>query len=615
MAYQEIDEIIKSTSYTSLLFGTYKESPVWSTFFSVVDEVFTGLFKSKLSQLVNVRVPDKVSREINILNASNFGFNIKNSFFTNDEYINLIENLKLYERKKGTKYFMDILGLIKSAHFNVYQLWTSDYKVFERDSVWVQNQSILKDYKRTFDVTLTTIDDGSILDTVTEWADDGTTYGVVSEYVDEGIITAESLKTELPDINDPDYYVGKYYPTSHVDLEYDVTLFPISEDDIRYLFYKLAPIHLVLNLIDGTTYTDTVNLYIAVGPGLERSWDTFAIWANYEAYLYLNALFYEVEEYTGGRLYYNYTNEFTPDKLEVLEYYDKAYNLNINSNIIDGSTLPSFTCSRTTNAWVLDYTSGNYLQLKEFGINIIRHVTNEGLLLENSSINWITNSDKPGNHSSSLEAGVWTLSSVGDLFNNSKVHIYSSQRDEYIDAGKSFTFTSTGEVLNIDTEEDCLNVQLEKGYASTSPIITSTIKSRAIDLYYTTNNVANSKYYMRFFKHIDDKIATSHVLSMGSGFVDTVTLNCNYNSTDGYTLEVSTMYNQVKSILLTIPFSLQEFGVILTPTTITIQLDGKEYTTNFTINLAQQLRLGADWLQQTGFNGYLTHLIRANLLS
>lgn len=605
MEKRSVDEIIDGMTYTSLLFGTYKENPVWYRFFEIIDDTFS-IFKTKLKQLVTVRVPDKATREINILTASNLGFNIKNSYFTNEEYINLIENLKIYERKKGTKYFMNILGLVKSAHFNVYPLWTSDYKTFERDSVWVQQNSILKDYKRVIDSTFRIISDGYIMDSPTRIIDEGSIKVAANVLERDGIIDENSMQTQLPDITDPDYYTNKYYPTSHVDIDYDVDKFPISEDDIRYLFYKVAPIHLVLNLIDGVIYADSVYLYLALGPVLERSWDTIPTWANYEAYLYYNALYHDTETYNGSFLYYNYT-----ETKDLVENFDKTFphKFKLVTASKDINTLYTFICNRVTRAFSVNYDNNNYQTVTEHPSNEERYIWGEGILLEKNSINFVEMSSTPGTKTVSIPSGTYTISSVGTNINNNRVYISSNKRNLILELNQSYTFETTGEVITIVVDERCDNVQLEKGSYASSPIITEKIRSRSVDLYYSNNRIKDSRFTLKFRK-FDDKL-NSFVCSVGASFIDCC--NVEFNYIDGkYYIQVKKGTSTGDILLGQVEADLNEFTIISTPNSYDIKTELGELHIDFEVEPVQ-LRLGSDWRQLNGFNGYLTHLLREKL--
>lgn len=586
----DVTQILENRSYTKLLYGSYSENPTWVEFMNCITEVFNENFGKQLIQLVNVNVPHKSTREINIGHAKNMGFDLKNSFFSNEEYIALIENLKLYEKKKGTKHFISILGLIKSAHFNIYQLWTSDYIDFERESQWVLNNSILKDYNRIVNNYIDKITYGIVNNKATSTISYGLVADKSTSQLTYGIINEFTMGKNLPDINNPNYYKGKYYPTSHVDIDYDIEKYPISESDIRYLFYKLAPANLVLNMIDGVIYVDSAYLYMTALANLEQSYDTFIGWAMYEGTLYTYPFDFLIShDITSPVLYYKLDNE---DKKKV-NCFDKSW-----------YSLPSgFTCVRSSKAWYVEKE-----QLKEVESNTIRFIDNKGILLEPKSTNLLKNSNVFKKQHIILKPNTYTLSFYG---REDSYLVLSGLVNTQIKTNEPYTF-KVGEEgsLYITPYGNVFNIQLEESPFATSQIITSdNTYQRTTDVYVSTNTtVLDSTCFFKFTKNKDNRL--SYLFSYGSGFNDTLDV---YYDSKLYIEQILNNNKQKTEIEWNgegeIGFELR-LDSKANNFVLKVVLNNKVTEVPFTLGTyATAFRLGADWFGNNGLNGYLTYLL------
>jgi hypothetical protein len=138
-------------------------------------------------------------------------------------YRRLVQGLGEFRTEKGTPSFIDFIGYFLNIELTMVPLWTLDFKTF---------------------------------------------------------VPLSQVPDELNTLNYATYVPGQYYPTSYVGLTYDgfavyeLPYADVNPTDIQTLFYKLAPIHLVLDWIASIFNTDT-NLYVAA-VNLARSESTSA---------------------------------------------------------------------------------------------------------------------------------------------------------------------------------------------------------------------------------------------------------------------------------------------------------------------------------------------------
>lgn len=236
----------KRHDITDMLNTRLRSNPVWVSLFNAVNEVFNNNITEPRKQLATIRDPnlyhrgdwvDLGSSENAIVNrvivnddgsvkvlaqkpndfsgtsiefdlptnlkdrdtlikgAQRHGFNYFSDTLTDADYARLNKYIENYWPEAGTEQFARFIGFLKRMYLDVDQLWS-----FENDAA--DEYPELEVYQRGKGVHV--------------W--DG----------------------------------GTYYPTSHVQLRYDaLSNTNIDQVDLFFLFYLLAPIHLVLERIIG----------------------------------------------------------------------------------------------------------------------------------------------------------------------------------------------------------------------------------------------------------------------------------------------------------------------------------------------------------------------------
>ena len=205
--FSEID----FTSYLPSVFG---DNPFYTDYFDALTDTWQNsifpymrLF-SNIRQTIDLDTKDPQELYILIRNANLLGYKFISNFLNQKDYLKLVDFIARYYELEGTKQFANFLGYVKASKIKIEQLWSqvgiNDYTEFYYKSEIDTNNTILSNPGQT-----------------------------------------------TP---------GTWYPTSHKRISYDLTLFQnVShtqlvdyETTIRSLFYTLAPIHWVLELIAGT---------------------------------------------------------------------------------------------------------------------------------------------------------------------------------------------------------------------------------------------------------------------------------------------------------------------------------------------------------------------------
>lgn len=175
------------------------------------------------------------------------GLSYDNNLLANEEWLRIAEHVAQHWPEKGTDYFADFIGYIKNVVFTKMQLWTQDYKTFVDISKVPDNENTMN-YR---------------------------------------------------------YYVpGHYYPTAHCGLEYNALIFHPEPDDndIRNLFYKLAPIHLVLAWIAGYFNAPSAIQYYAMVGESEAIFNS----NTYTTFTTPNLVVYKAVNLEGSTSLYNF---------------------------------------------------------------------------------------------------------------------------------------------------------------------------------------------------------------------------------------------------------------------------------------------------------------------
>lgn len=175
-------------------------------------------------EFVTLPVQTLHDRNTMIAQASNSGFDYFSSTLQDDDYARIVTYVNKFWRFSGGDHFVDFMGFIKRTRFEIEQLWTQDIGHPGEPSVTdvpANENDYYPDLLRT------------------------------SEYLPK---VWDNLTFNLGDRVDPGL-PGYYYPTSHVELEYNVLSRPnVDKLDVMSLFYLLAPIHLVLERFAATIY-------------------------------------------------------------------------------------------------------------------------------------------------------------------------------------------------------------------------------------------------------------------------------------------------------------------------------------------------------------------------
>jgi hypothetical protein len=183
-----------------LLPQVFRTEEFWSDLLTSTAAILDEFVHAPLAAMANIRIPEAQSRIYKALNANMMGFEIKDSLMTDDGYDRLNNNVGNYLYEQGKDNFVCFLGYILGIKLSLVRLWTEDYVNF-----------LSSPGKTVF----------------------------------EG---------------------GSWYPTTHVGLIYDSnpnTNQPLpTEQELTELFYKHAPIDLVLKWIGLSTTIMMTPLYI-----------------------------------------------------------------------------------------------------------------------------------------------------------------------------------------------------------------------------------------------------------------------------------------------------------------------------------------------------------------
>ena len=442
-------DITSATYYNdwkTVLIPRLRETEAWSDLFDAISEVFANNIYKYIELLRYIRDPAKQDKQVNILQAEFLGFRYNSDKFTDEEYANIVYFLNYYNRKvKGTQDFINFLGWVKNAKFKLVQLWaTGKYN----------------------------------------YSDDPT---VEDPFEQEGWVTA---RNSLVDGTGQ----GLYYPTSHVDLTYNGEDFHIDESDVWYLFYKCAPIHLVLRSIAAVITADPYYLNFNLGANNHTNthWCLPCIYKN-PANLYLaSSIIYEATSHHSSRAQYGRIRGLSVSYSDLL-----SFDRNYTAEMFD----PQFTFTRSSPAcnvergWIR-YTTveENYPRFAYYIEDSEHHWDGKGLLIEKASTNLLLESFNPRNRQLVLDSGVYTFSCQGKF----RINNVTTSRQIAIVDDSSYTFSLNSESVILFTIIDAKKYpwyQLERGSLATSPIYTTTTNTanRSADILSCLNLVTTDK--------------------------------------------------------------------------------------------------------------------------
>lgn len=221
--------------YLDKLISDYlKGTPAWSTLISEMESVYSEQVWDPVNQLKNIRDPAQMEDVYLALTSQLLGFFIQSDLLSSDGYERIVESLSNYYTRVGTVDFVRFLSYILDADFTLIPLWTTDYVTFLTEPP-------------TLDINIGTED--GLNDLEDEY---GENVLILEHGVDLTVYTGG----------------GPWYITSHVQLQYNGSLFSINNfNDIYNLFYYLAPANIVLDVVI-ETFQVTITEYLPIGAHL-----------------------------------------------------------------------------------------------------------------------------------------------------------------------------------------------------------------------------------------------------------------------------------------------------------------------------------------------------------
>lgn len=237
-----------SGSRSHLLPPYLDSNPVWTEFLTAADDVFTANIDGPTKDLLKLRHPYVIPKETeekiaarDMLNFSDFdiveksliirqvnllGMALTNSsLLTEEDYLRVYRNLAKFWYSKGTDKFIDFIGFCLNASFSLKPLWSNST--------------------------------GAQLTNLKQEGD--------------------------PAIGSPVYEGGTWYPTTLVDVSFDVLKFSnVTIAELVRFFYEFANADLVLNSIEqtGTMYIGDNPAAILGMAGLVHNKVTLKSWED-----------------------------------------------------------------------------------------------------------------------------------------------------------------------------------------------------------------------------------------------------------------------------------------------------------------------------------------------
>ena len=274
-------------AYKDLLPEKFRNIQAWSDLADAMEEVIASDFIDTLERLRNLRDP-RLADEDYISNIKRFlGFFVNLADFqdTPGETIRLIEQLPFFYSKSGTRFFVDFVGYVKNMLLEFTELYT--FKNVDTDSIGTGDGSTV-----TFATTLANIPlfAGTVVvtDTVETFSDDGLGTltgdmggsGTINYKTGVISVTFNTAPTTGQDINaayDTKAYQGffplsmvtgpftadggDWYLTNHVNVNYDLEVYPVDPSGLSNIFYQVASAVLVLNTLEGVVLAGPAVLY------------------------------------------------------------------------------------------------------------------------------------------------------------------------------------------------------------------------------------------------------------------------------------------------------------------------------------------------------------------
>lgn len=461
---EDIKDLEYYQDWKTVLIPRIRETKAWSDLFDAISEVFTKNIYKYIYLLRFIRDPALQDKLTNIQQAKFLGFEYKSDLFDEVEYANLVYFLNYYNRKvKGTMDFVNFIGWIKNAKFKIHQLWADGINNYS------DNPDAIDPFNRE-------------------------TYTVRNNSMVDGTGTQ------------------KWYPTSHVDMEYDAEAFHIDETDIWYLFYKCAPIHLVLRSISAVFTAELFNLNFNLAVNDYTNTHNclpcfyrgnvplnFSVGSGYNSisYNFLNAYYGYVK---GNNVSYLEISAF--DKQSIAEQFPTSLSFSRNSQATNLERGNSYLTIVPEN-----YPRFTYLPLDQ------APDTGFGLLVEERRTNLLLDSGNPSERRLFLTSGTYAFSGMG------RYRIWNLTKNQSIGevSNNSFVFC-----LDEDTQIEISVLykpqhawfQLELGKFSTSYIENSSLirLPREADIVQGFNLPVTDKSGSFFISFSTNKISNECIL-------------------------------------------------------------------------------------------------------
>ena len=172
-----------------------------------------------------VTLPVRVlqDRETMINQSANLGFDYFSNTLQDDDYARIVTYISKFWKLNGGDHFIRFMGFIKRSRLDIETLWT---KSLGHPGDPIDNA-----------IPANELDYYPILQRTSEY---------LPKVWNSPLFSAQGVDQALPNY---------YYPTSHVEVEYDIFESPnLDKLDVLSLFYLMAPIHLVLERFAATVY-------------------------------------------------------------------------------------------------------------------------------------------------------------------------------------------------------------------------------------------------------------------------------------------------------------------------------------------------------------------------
>lgn len=230
---------------TNLLSQSMDARPVWHDMARVTSRVlYDYVEKTRISMQLG-RDPENLSRVLKIVALKMLGLDWRSDKLSDDDYDRVLEAVTLYQQNHGPQDFVSFMGYALGVPLEMMKLWTRDFAHLTLGPNWGE----------------------------------GVVYGTPG---------GSGMDKE-----------GPWYPTSHVAILYDefaANVDKIDEDALRDLFYRMAPIHLVLEFI-AAELTARFTLFVSTKI-FESSEDTVIARSDPRMNLYLMEAHFESSEDT-----------------------------------------------------------------------------------------------------------------------------------------------------------------------------------------------------------------------------------------------------------------------------------------------------------------------------